>query len=66
MIVKPYTQKNIYIHGFLSLKNAVCKLGDWYVVEQTVLRYRIEANRFGLVLFPLVWISRKLFASFEH
>ena len=49
-----------------SLKNAMCKLGDWYVVEQTVLRYRIEANRFGLVLFSLVWISRKLLTLFDH
>ena len=56
----------IYIHGFLSLKNAVCNLGDWYVVDQTLLRYRIEANRFWSRYFFPVWISPKLFTSFEH
>ena len=41
----------INIHGFRLLKNAVCKLRDWYVVDQTILRYLVQANRFGLVLF---------------
>ena len=50
----------MYIHGFRSLKNAVCKLRDWYVVDQTILRYRIEANWFGLVLFPVLWISQAM------
>ena len=26
----------VYIHGFRTLKNVVCKLGDWYVVDQTL------------------------------
>ena len=30
----------IYIYRFRSLKNAVCKLGDRYVVDQTILRHR--------------------------
>ena len=52
----------IYIHGFRSLKNAVCKVGDWYVVEQTVLRYRVEANRFGLVIFfPCMDLSQVVY-----
>ena len=55
----------INIHGFWSLKNAVCELRDWYGVEQTILSYRIEANQFGLI-FSLVWISHKLFTLFEH
>ena len=42
-----------YIHGFRSLKTAVCKLEDWYIVDQTILRYRIETNLFGLILFFL-------------
>ena len=43
------------------LKNAACKLGDWYVVDQTILKYLIQANRFGLVLFSLVYISQVVY-----
>ena len=44
----------IYIDRYISkdfgsLKYAVCKLGDWYVVDQTL--GPVEGNRFGLFRF---------------
>ena len=49
----------VYIHGFRSLRNAVYKLGDWYVVDQTLLITRLETNRFSLVLFsPCIDLSQ--------
>ena len=47
----------IYIDSSHS-KNALCKLGGWYVVDQTILTCPTEENRFCLVLFSLVWISQ--------
>ena len=45
----------VYIQGFRSLKYAVCKLGDWYVVDQTLLSLlRSVLKQIDLVsFFPL-------------
>ena len=40
--------------------------GTGMLLNKPYIKYRIESNRFGLVIFPLVWISRKLFTLFEH
>ena len=41
------------MHGFCALKNAVCKLGDLYVVDE--MRDRIEG-----------YCSRSFFAFMDH
>ena len=55
----------VYIHGFRSIKNAVCKLGDWYVDQKlTLLRYALKQIDLVSLFFPLVWISQKMFTWF--
>ena len=44
---------SVYIHGFESLKNAVCKLGDWYVVEQTILRHHMDLSQVVYIIWTL-------------
>ena len=51
-----YIYKYKCIHGFCSLRNAICKLLDWYVHDQ------IDLVSF---IFPL-YVSCKLFTLFEH
>ena len=44
----------VYVQGFRSLKNAVCKFGDWYVVDQVLLSLlRSVLKQIDLVLFYL-------------
>ena len=68
-----YTYIYIYIsihpsfHGFRSPKNAVRKLEDWYVIDQT-LGYLgpYSSKSIWSRSFSLVWISQTLFTSFEY
>ena len=57
------------VHGFQSLKNAVWQHGVRCVVDQTLLRLlKSGLKQINLVLlfFSLVFITHKLFTSFEH
>ena len=59
---------NIYLRIPVTQECRVQALGTGTLLTKPYLSYLdpYEANRFGLVLFSLVRISRKLFTSFEH